>query len=182
MSRTIEGIIDDILRAEGGYVSNPNDRGGPTRFGITEEVARASGYTGNMRDFPEQLARNIYYNQYVTQPGFDKIFLISPEVAAELVDTGVNMGPKVSTVFLQRALNLFDKKGEAYSPLKVDGALGPATISAFQNYLANRKSQAIPVMLKALNCLQGNRYIELAEGNPTQKEFIFGWLANRVSV
>jgi len=182
MSRTIEEIINDIINAEGGYVDNKNDRGGKTNYGITEEVAKANGFNGDMRDLPVQFAQSIYHKQYVCDPMFDKIFLLSPEVAAELVDTGVNMGPKTSSAFFQRALNLFDKNGELYEPLKVDGSIGSATILAFRNYLANRKDKAVPVMLKALNCLQGNRYIELAEANATQKTFVFGWLANRVEI
>ena len=35
MSRSIEQMIDDVIRREGGYVDHPRDRGGPTNFGIT---------------------------------------------------------------------------------------------------------------------------------------------------
>ena len=37
-------------------------------------------------------------------------------------------------------------------------------------------------MLKALNCLQGERYIGLAEGRPANEEFVWGWIKNRVDL
>lgn len=46
--QTIEGI----LGKEGGYVDHPSDKGGPTRWGITQTTARAHGYTGDMRNLP----------------------------------------------------------------------------------------------------------------------------------
>lgn len=37
-------IIDGILGLEGGYSTNPKDKGGETNWGITEATARAHGY------------------------------------------------------------------------------------------------------------------------------------------
>jgi hypothetical protein len=37
------------------------------------------------------------------------------------------------------------------------------------------------VLLTALNCLQGARYIELTEGREADEAYLFGWAANRVS-
>ncbi|EPN8859692.1 glycosyl hydrolase 108 family protein, partial [Yersinia enterocolitica] len=42
-------IINGILGREGGYVDNPDDAGGPTRWGVTQKTALANGYTGDMR-------------------------------------------------------------------------------------------------------------------------------------
>jgi len=36
----ITPLIDRIIEVEGGYVNNPNDKGGPTKYGITEATAR----------------------------------------------------------------------------------------------------------------------------------------------
>ncbi len=43
----IEELIDALIEREGGYVNHPDDKGGPTCFGITEAVARAQGYRGS---------------------------------------------------------------------------------------------------------------------------------------
>lgn len=48
----IEQYLDELIKREGGYVNNLADRGGATKYGITEAVARANGFKGNMRDLP----------------------------------------------------------------------------------------------------------------------------------
>ena len=39
-----ERIFDYLLRVEGGYSDDKNDKGGKTKFGIIEEEARDFGY------------------------------------------------------------------------------------------------------------------------------------------
>jgi len=180
--KSINDIIGDVIAAEGGIVNNPSDPGGATNFGITQSVARGHGYKGDMRDLPESLARAIYYEDYVVKPGFDKVLILSAQIAAELVDTGVNMGPAVAAKFLQRSLNAFNTEGKLFTDLIVDGQIGNATINALAAYMKVRKEKAIDVLLKALNCLQGARYIELSESNKKLRSFTFGWLDNRVKL
>jgi lysozyme family protein len=180
---TIDQIIDEVLRKEGGFVNNPNDRGGATNWGITEAVARENGWTGAMRDLPRDKAREIYYRQYVRAPGFDAIIPISSAVAAEVVDTGVNMGPSVAGRFLQRALNVLNRRGRDFPDLLVDGNVGSRTIDGLRAYFRARGAQradAERVLLRALNAQQGERYIALAERDPRQEEFMFGWFLHRV--
>ena len=99
----VDGMIDALIEREGGYVNHPADKGGPTCFGITEAVARAHGYAGAMRNLPREDAATIYRRLYWLRPRFDQVAKRSSRVAAELFDTGVNMGPAVATTFLQRA-------------------------------------------------------------------------------
>ncbi|ENV93784.1 hypothetical protein F937_03185 [Acinetobacter calcoaceticus ANC 3680] len=56
----IEQYLDELIKREGGYVNNPADRGGATKYGIIEAVARANGFKGNMKDFPLETAKAIY--------------------------------------------------------------------------------------------------------------------------
>lgn len=170
---TLDDIINATVQAEGGYVNDPSDNGGETNYGITVATARANGYTGAMRDLPLQTAKDIYRNEYLVKPGFSNF--PSP-IAAELFDTGVNMGPATATKFLQRAVNALQGSG-----LAVDGKMGPATRGAVVSYL-NSRSNAQDILLKTLNCLQGVRYIELVEANASQRKFINGWIANRVEI
>ena len=179
---SIDTILDDVLAAEGGYVNDPKDAGGETNWGITVAVARASGYVGPMKDMPKSVARDIYRDKYVVKPGFAGVASVSEAIAAELVDTGVNMGPATAIIFLQRVLNALNNEGSTYADVKVDASLGPATMSALRRYLQLRGKHGEVVMLRALNALQGARYIELAESRPANERFAFGWLANRVVV
>lgn len=170
---TLDQIIEATIGAEGGYVNDPSDRGGATKYGVTQAVARANGYSGDMRDIPLQTAKDIYKREYAEKPGFTAF---PSEVAAELFDTGVNMGTSAATRFLQRATNALSGSG-----LIVDGKMGPATRTAVNTYLSSR-ANAASILVKALNGLQCVRYIEIVEGNATQRRFINGWISNRVEI
>ncbi len=58
----IEQYLQELIKREGGYVNNPADRGGATKFGITEAVARASGFKAHMRGLLSSVAKDIYRN------------------------------------------------------------------------------------------------------------------------
>lgn len=178
---SIDTLIDGVIGREGRFSNNPADPGGATMWGITERVARANGYNGAMNTLPRQTAKDIYFSQYVRKPGFAAIMPISEAIAEELVDTGVNMGPPVASIMLQRSLNALNNQGRDYADLKVDGDVGPATIAALKAYLAKRGKEGEAVLLRALNALQGERYIGIAEGRQASEAFLYGWLRTRVA-
>jgi lysozyme family protein len=177
----IDGLIDALIDREGGYVDNPADKGGPTCFGITEAVARAHGYAAPMRQLPRAEAAFIYRRLYWSRPRLDEIAKRSVRLAAEMFDTGVNMGPAVAITFLQRALTALNRNGQDYPDLTPDGRIGPATLSALDAFLETRgRSVGETVLLRALEALQGERYLRLAERRPANEAFLYGWLANRI--
>lgn len=180
----IDKMLSDLVKVEGGYVNDPNDAGGETNFGITIGTARVNGYAGPMRDLTRSQAIAIYQEQYFFRPGFGKV---SDEglyaVAAELFDTGVNMGPQIASRFLQQSLNALNNEGKDYRDITVDGQIGTGTITALRGLIKKRGiDQTESVLLKALNCLQGARYIALGETRPANESFMFGWLMNRVEM
>lgn len=176
----IEVLIDTVIGREGGYANHPADRGGATRWGITEAVARAHGYRGDMRSFPRGEAVAIYRRAYWVRPGFDRVAPVAPLIAAELFDTGVNMGPAVAVSFLQRALNALNRGASDYPDIAPGTKIDDATVAALTAYLARRKPHGETVLLKALEALQGERYLDLAERRPANEAFLYGWLANRL--
>ncbi len=177
---SIDDLIEMLLRREGGFVDHPDDRGGPTNFGITEATARAAGYAGAMRDLPRSLAADIYRKRYWRDTGFDRVNALMPRIAAELFDTGVNMGPAVATGFLQRALNALNRRERDWPDIPQSRVIDTATLAALKGLAATRGKAGETVLLRALEALQGARYIELAEARPANESFVFGWLAGRI--
>lgn len=177
----VDTLIDGLIEREGGYVANSADKGGPTCFGITQAVARANGYAGPMQQLPRSEAVGIYRRLYWLRPGLDEVAKRCPRIAAELFDTGVNMGPAVAVTFLQRALTALNRNTKDYPDLTPDGRVGPATLAALEAFLKIRgQSSGETVLLRALEALQGERYLRLAERRPANEAFLYGWLANRI--
>lgn len=176
----VDALIDAVIDREGRYVNHPADRGGPTCWGITEAVARAQGYAGEMRTLPRAEAAAIYRRIYWLRPGYDRVGLRAPQIAAELFDTGVNMGTATATGFLQRALNALNRSARDYPDIAVDRDIGPRTLSALDAFLRVRGKGGETVLLRAMEARQGERYIALAERRPSQEAFLYGWLANRI--
>jgi lysozyme family protein len=183
----IDSIINAVLEREGStYTNDPRDSGGPTKWGVTQDtLSQYLGHPATEQDVQEldhERAFGVYYTQYVRKPRFDEIAEISPPIAEELIDTGVNCGTAVAAMFLQRALNALNLSATRYPDLDVDGNVGGGTLSALQTYLAWRGAEGESVLLTALNCLQGERYIELAEKRPKDEAYVYGWLRARVRV
>ncbi|GAB4591902.1 putative peptidoglycan-binding domain-containing protein [Edwardsiella tarda] len=182
MALTKDQIFDALLGREGGYVDHPHDKGGPTKWGITEKVARAHGYTGDMRNLTRAQALEIYESDYWLGPRFDQVAEYSALVAAELCDTGVNMGPSVPSKWLQRWLTAFNDGERLYPDISADGVIGPRTLSALRTYLDARGEEGEQVLLRALNCSQGDRYLNLAEQRVQNESFLYGWVRERVTL
>lgn len=173
-------LIEAVIDREGGYADLPGDRGGPTRFGITQAVARAAGYEGDMRALPRATAVAIYRRRFWTEPGLDGVAALAPTLAVALFDTGVNMGPPVAIGFLQRALNALNRGATLYPDVGLDGRLGSATLGVLAAFLHGRGAAGETVLLRATEALQGERYLSLAERRPADEAFLYGWLANRI--
>jgi len=176
----IDQLVYGLMEREGGYVNHPADKGGPTCFGITEAVARAQGYRGAMRQLPREEAATIYRRLYWFRPRLDEVARRSSRLAAELFDAGANMGPAVAATFLQRALTALNRNSTDYPDLVPDGRIGERTLSAIDTFLKLRGASGETVLLRALEALQGERYLRLAERRPANEAFLYGWLANRI--
>lgn len=176
----LQQTIDALIGREGKYSNNPSDRGGETMWGITVGVARAFGYAGPMQNMPRTTAELIYTQRYWKQPGFDKVALIDEDIAEEMLDTGVNMGPAVAGKFLQRALNVLNQGEKLYPNLAVDGGIGAMTINALNSFISVRGAGGRTVLLRMLNAQQSVRYMEIAEADARQEGFEYGWQFNRV--
>lgn len=180
--RTVDDIINEIIRVEGGYVNDPADSGGETNFGWTRKALREMGWFGAVRDLDRSTAYDLYYRRFITNSGFEPLMAQSTAIVAELVDTSVNMGEVTAVKFLQRALNALNDGAKVYPDITVDGICGNGTARTLTKYLQYRGAEGELVMLRCLNSMQGARYAELAEMAPKNERFFYGWMLNRVVI
>lgn len=112
-----------LMKNEGGYVNHPRDPGGETMYGVTKRVARAHGYSGNMRNLPKSFAAMVARKSYWDAAHCDDF---DPLVASQLFDAAYNHGPHNAIKFLQRAAGV-----------NADGLVGPITIGAVNRMTPN---------------------------------------------
>lgn len=175
-------IIAAVFAVEGGYVNDPADPGGATNHGVTEEVARQNGYTGDMRDFPrecsvegEVCAESIYRRDYIERPGYLPLVEIDPVVAEEVIDTAVNMGPRRPSRWFQQSVN-----ATCNTRLAVDGRIGPMTLLAWRECRGRIGPPACVDMLDRMDALQEAEYDRLVRVNPRLARFRRGWQNHRI--
>lgn len=113
---SFDDAFDALIGNEGGYSNHPQDSGGETMWGVTARVARASGYTGPMRDLPRETAKAIAKKLYWDPLHLDEF---DSRVAFQIFDANYNGGHAV--LWMQGA-----------SGAVVDGLIGPKTIAAVQ--------------------------------------------------
>ena len=173
----VDNLIDELIEREGGYVNHPADRGGPTSFGITEAVARAHGYGGAMKELPREEAAAIYRRLYWLRPRFDQVAKRAPRVAAELFDTGANMGPAVAATFLQRALTALNRNGTDYPDLVPDGRVWPRPSSRSTLFWrrAGRAAARRSCCAHSKRCRASATSAWPRKGPPMRHFFMAGW-------
>jgi lysozyme family protein len=138
---------------EGGYVDNPNDKGGPTKYGITQS------------DMPGKVIADLttadavaYYAEHYWKPLYSQI--TDQDIVNKLFDMGVLFGTGEAAYLLQRALNflppqwtkIFDEP-----TLLATNATDPADLL---------KRYKMHLLAHAMN---------IANANPNNREFITGW-------
>jgi len=112
--------VEHTLKFEGGYVNDPHDPGGETKFGIS-----ARSFPGvNIRKLTRERAIELYHERFWEPGGYDLIDDV--RVAAKAFDLAVNMGPRKAHELLQKAVNDVCGAGTVV----VDGVLGPKTRAA----------------------------------------------------
>lgn len=109
-----EDAIEILLKHEGGYVNHPKDPGGETNFGIAKKFYPDL----NIRTLPKEEAIEIYRRDFWEKC---KIELLPPALRLIVFDCAVNQGPGVAVGLLQASVGA-----------KVDGALGPETLTKLQ--------------------------------------------------
>ncbi len=158
---THDETIDAVLRREGGFVDHPADRGGPTKYGVTQDTLSAwrgaPATPADVAGISTAEARRIYKKLYIQDPRFDRID--DERLRMLVVDCAVNHGVGWATRRLQEAVGA-----------DVDGVVGPLTLSAVNA----ADPAAVYRRLLAARC---RFYGRLIANDPSQAAFAAGWTA-----
>lgn len=164
--QSVSDIADAILQREGGYVNDPDDPGGVTKFGVTVHTMRRLGLdlTGDgkvdasdVRQLSRAEAKRIFIQHYFHAPGISNL----PEaLQATVFDMQVNAGANAVKI-LQRLL------GKLGNPVRVDGKLGPRTAAA-----AHRAAKAAPEHITDIYGIERrNYYYALADRRVASRKY-----------
>jgi lysozyme family protein len=152
-----QSVIDMILLSEGsGYTNDPNDAGGPTRYGITladlQEWHRGVAVTEkDVQQLSRDDAEAIYRVKYLRP--FDAL---PDDIRPNVVDMGVNAGVQRAAKLLQQLLGA-----------TVDGWIGPETLSLLKTF-----GDRLPIMYVAARLIY---YEQVIEAKPQNLKWRNGW-------
>lgn len=170
-----------LLDHEGGFINDPNDPGGATKFGISLRYLKTLGEFGDFDgdgdiDVDDIKLIDLDTAEYIYQKywwNFFRYNLIKDDIiAAKVLDWSVNMGAHRAHKLIQRAINLYPGESEK-EYIKVDGAFGNITINALNQCEPRR-------LLLILRAVLASYYIELTEKNHVFEKYIIGWLNKKV--
>jgi|TARA_B100000315_G_C14532387_1_gene566845 lysozyme family protein len=154
---TFEEIIDKVIESEGGYVDDPDDSGGQTKYGISHKAYPEV----DIKNLTVKEAKQIYYEDYWIPSKSDSL----PDQLKEIYfDMVVNFGRRGGAKVLQQACN-----GKNTFKIKVDGRVGPATISASKNVEPDR--------LRSYRVL---KFASIVIKKPTMEKYWFGWFKRAI--
>ncbi len=158
---SIEKYIATIIEREGGYVDHPDDKGGPTKFGITlktlQEIKGSQMNAADIAELSPEDAYKIYKENYLVKPGI--INIKDYKLQALMLDAAINHGASRAIKFLQKILCVQE-----------DGIIGSITIQ-----MANSFSNP-DLLRKKYICARIKFYGAIVNKDHTQAVFIEGWL------
>ena len=158
MKTSFDEIIEDVLKHEGGYVNDPDDRGGETNYGI----AKKFNPDVDIKNLTKEGAKEIYYEKYWKPSKADQV----PDRLKHIYfDMVVNFGKSGAVKVLQQSAV---SKGHN---IDIDGGLGPKTISSIQNIRVDR--------VRAYRVLY---YAQLVTKRKDQEKFWLGWFRRSLEV
>ncbi|SLN70343.1 holin-associated N-acetylmuramidase [Ruegeria meonggei] len=164
--QTVRRIATEIVAREGGFVDDPDDPGGATKFGVTIHTMRRLGLDlsgdghidrSDVRLLSKSQAVDVFVRHYFEQPRLGLL----PEVLQDSVfDMYVNAGAQAVKI-LQRLLQ------DMGFGVTVDGLVGPETAQACQ-------SAAVPepmALRDAYGVARRNYYFRLADRRRSSRKY-----------
>tara|TARA_R110002020_G_scaffold393759_3_gene603867 strand:+ start:89 stop:658 length:570 start_codon:yes stop_codon:yes gene_type:complete len=156
---TFDQVIKQVFHHEGGYVNDPDDPGGETKYGISKRAFPDE----DIKELTKKRAAKLYYDHYWIP---SKVNLLPDSIRAIYFDMAVNMGIKRAATILQKACNHKNKV-----KIKVDGRLGKNT--------AKHSKILEPERLRSFRV---KYYADLVSRKPTLEKYWFGWYRRALAV
>ena len=156
--KSFKEIIEKVLHHEGGYVNDPKDLGGETKYGITKRFYPDV----DIKNLTIEQAKEIYKKDYWDR---NRVESLPQNLWHIYFDMCVNMGKRTAVKVLQRAAV---NKGK---DIEVDGGLGPMTIGALKG-----------VELDRVRAFRVKYYVDLITARPEQEKFYLGWFRRATEV
>ncbi len=164
--QSVTEIATEIVAREGGYVNDPDDPGGATKYGVTIHTMRRLGLDldgdgdvdeADVKILTKVKAVSIFVEHYFRKPRIDQL----PEVLhATVFDMYVNAGVNAVKI-LQRLL------GDMRIPVKVDGVIGRQTIAATKKALEAAPNHFVD----AYGIARRNYYYDLADRRANSRKY-----------
>ena len=164
--KSVRELSLEIIEREGGYVNDPSDPGGATKYGVTIGTMRALGIdlTGDGRVTTEDVkalskdkAAEIFETTYFNKP---KIGLLPLPLHATVFDMYVNAGSNAVKI-LQRLLN-----DVGSIDLVEDGKLGPMSGRA-----AHQALRETPDLVDRYGIARRDYYYRIADLRPASRKY-----------
>ena len=162
----VRQMAEEIVAREGGYVNDPDDPGGATKYGVTIHTMRRLGLdldgdgavtAEDVKRLSRAQAVEIFLQHYFLKP---RIAELPAALHATVFDMYVNAGSNAVKI-LQRLLN---QLGE---DVGVDGAIGPQTIAA----TARAAARAPDHIVDAYGIARRNYYLAIADRRPASRKY-----------
>ncbi len=166
---SVQDIAREIVAREGGFVNDPDDPGGATKYGVTIGTLRRLGIdkTGDgrvdvadVRALSRADAEAIFIEHYYRRPRID---LLPKALQPSVFDMYVNAGANAVKI-LQRLLR------EMGEDVAVDGAIGPQTVEATAR-VAARPEVGARRLADAYGIARRNYYFRLADRRPASRKY-----------
>ena len=163
---SVQDVAEQIVAREGGYVNDPSDPGGATKYGVTLGTLRGLGMdlthdgrvdTADVKALDRSQATDIFIEHYYTRVG---VALLPVPLQASVFDMYVNAGSNAVKV-LQRLLM---RSGYACTD---DGAIGAKTATACKEWAAR---DALGLS-NAYGVARRDYYYALADARPASRKY-----------
>lgn len=165
-----------VMKSEGGWANHPKDKGGKTRYGITEGTLAAAYSKGivsyaTLGKLTPEDAKKIYYDMFYSRYGWDKVQWFINYLG---FDATVNHGIGGAARIFQSAMNTY---APSVKPKLVeDGKWGPKTEARLLELWSEEASEKDLKKFASIYLLRRKKFYDgIISNNPSQRVFLKGW-------